>query len=78
MADGTATLADGDHAAKSGALSFNAAQRTWTATIDVAENLKAQAGEIFGPVLSSRTNAIIVHYVGVGTIVNGETDKESL
>jgi hypothetical protein len=75
-ADGTATVADGDYVAKSGVLSFTAAQRTRTITIDVTGDLKAEADETFSLLLLSPTNATIARNGGVGTIVNDETDQQ--
>ena len=72
-ANGTATTADGDYAARSGTLTFNPGETTKTITIEVKGDNKREANETFYLDLSGLSgNALLTKNRGVGTILNDD------
>jgi len=70
-ADGSATAADGDYAAKTGKVHFDAGVNTQTISIVVNGDTKVEGNETFNVNLSAATNgATIADGQGVGTITN--------
>ena len=72
--DDTATLADGDYAAKSVLLTFNPGDPlTQIVNVDVAGDTQIEPNEVFFARLSGAANAIIADPHGVGAIFNDDT-----
>ena len=77
-ANGTATTAGGDYAAKSGTLNFAANQATATITVLVNGDTTVESDETFNVNLSSAQGATISDAQGVGTITNDDTPLPGL
>ncbi len=71
-ADGTATTADGDYVAASGAVTFDPGVRTRPVSVTVNGDTAVEASETFTVNLSSPVNAAIADSQGVGTITNDD------
>ncbi len=72
-ADGSATTADGDYVAKSGALHFAQGVNSQQVTVAINGDTKVEGNENFHVNLSGATNgATISHAQGTGTILNDD------
>lgn len=77
LADGTATLADGDYQAVSGTLTFNKGETSkQTKPVPVKGDLKFETNETFFLNLANPQGAAISNKQAVGTIVNDDTVPE--
>jgi hypothetical protein len=72
IADGSATLADGDYQSASGTLTFAPGETTKTIGVIVRGDTLNEADETFVVNLSSPVNATVARAQGVGTILNDD------
>lgn len=77
-ADGTATIADNDYAAKSGTLTFTPGQTTLTITIDVTGDTTFEPDETFVVDLANPSGATIGKAQGLGTIQNDDSNTVTI
>jgi subtilisin-like proprotein convertase family protein len=70
--DGTATTADGDYVAASGAVTFNPGQTAKTVDVTVNGDLTHESDETFTVDLSSPSNGNVLDGSGAGTITNDD------
>jgi len=72
-ADGSADVADSDYVAGSGTLTFNENETAQTIAITVNGDTKLETNETFSITLSNAANATIADELGVGTILNDDS-----
>jgi aspartate 1-decarboxylase len=78
-ANGTATAADGDYAARSGVLSFGSSVNSQTVSVTINGDTKVEGNETFFINLSGPTNgAVIGDGQGIGTIVNDDVSTGNI
>jgi hypothetical protein len=70
--DGTATIADNDYTATSGALTFNPGETSKTVIVNVNSDSKLEPDQTFTVDLSNASNAMIAIATGIGTISNDD------
>jgi hypothetical protein len=71
--DGSATIADHDYVASSGALNFAAGVNTQTISVPIIGDTKIESNETFSVTLSGATNGVtITDNLGIGTIVDDD------
>jgi Calx-beta domain len=72
-ADGSATTADNDYVASSGALTFAPGETTKTIKVEVVGDITAELDEMFYVNLSgASTNARLVNHQGIGSIIDDD------
>lgn len=77
-ADGTATVADGDYVARSGALVFAEGQRELTLHVDVVGDERVEPDETFHVDLDNAVGALLAKARGTGTIVNDDVNTVAI
>ncbi len=77
-ADGTATVADGDYVARTGALVFAEGQRELTLHVDVVGDETVEPDETFHVDLDNAVGALLAKARGTGTIVNDDVNTVTI